>query len=361
MPAKCDRCGIQTKISESFFKERKAFRTSIRTLCPACHSKSRLSYLKWVFISNFGLGALGLFYRWLLPSEDVGWCLLNLFFFEMFLAATILPHELGHAFAARFLGFRVFKIYIGFGKTIFTKKLFGFETEFKPIPLGGVTFAVHKDKKWFRLKQFGYIVAGPLVNFLLGLIIFLIFPSIDFWHFSNLMHGLAFGQVFLYANVYVLVVNLWPRKIKTPAGETSSDGLHLCKTLFLKQKTVDENHAAWFLIEGLELRRLCEPVEALVWVENGLKLYPENVPLQNLYGVLLIESKDYEKARECFLKLLSRENNPPVMLALFQNNIAYLDALIGRSNLLAEADELSQKALASLGWHPSIKGTRGTG
>jgi tetratricopeptide (TPR) repeat protein len=360
MPAKCDQCGVQTEIQESFFKKRKAFRTSIRTLCPACHAKSHLVYLKWGFISNFAIGGLGLIYRWLLPNEGIGWYLLNLFFFQIFLVVTILPHELGHAFAARLLGFRVFKIVIGFGKTILTKKLFGFETEFRPLPLGGVTIAVHRDKNWFRLKQFAYIFSGPLVNLLLCLSIWLFFSSIDFWRFSNLMHGLALEQVFFYANVYVLIANLWPREILTSAGKIPSDGLSLGKTLFLKQKTMDENHAAWFAIEGLELRRKCLPTEALVWIERGLQFYPENINILNLYGVLLLELKQYEKARECFLKLLSRADNPPAMQALFQNNIAYLDALIGRADLLAEADDFSQKALATLGWHPAIKGTRGT-
>ncbi len=360
MSAKCDRCGAQTEISESFFEKRKAFRKSIRTLCPNCNGKAHLSYQKWVFISFFAIGGLGIFYRWLLPNEGIGWYLLNLFFFYLFLVVTILPHELGHAFAARLLGFKVSKIVMGFGKTIFTKKLFGIEIEFRPILLGGVTLAAHKDKDWFRLKQFGFILAGPLVNVLLILFICLLFPATDFWRFGNLMHGLALAQIFLYTNIYKLIVNLWPRTILTSAGKIPSDGLSLCKTWFLEQKAMDDNHAAWFLIEALELQRKGQPVEAIAWIEKGLQLYPENINLQNCNGIFLIEAREYEKARECFLKLLSQTNNPLTTQAFFQNNIAYVDALSGRADLLAEADDFSQKTLAILGWHPAIKGTRGT-
>ncbi|HEY4417311.1 MAG TPA: hypothetical protein VGO57_16590, partial [Verrucomicrobiae bacterium] len=134
----------------------------------------------------------------------------------------------------------------------------------------------------------------------------------------------------------------------------------LCQVFFLRQKNIDENLAARFLLEGLELHWAGRPSESLAWVENGLKLYPQNIHLLNLYGVLLIELTEYEKAREGFSKLLERADNPPMMQALFQNNLAYLNALIGRADLLAEADELSQKTLATIGWHPSIKGTRGT-
>ncbi len=41
------------------------------------------------------------------------------------------------------------------------------------------------------------------------------------------------------------------------------------------------------------------------------------------------------------------------------NNIAYVDVLLGGSELLAEADRYSQEALANLSWDPAVKGTRG--
>lgn len=360
MAVKCDRCGVETEISESFFKKRKAFSSNIRTLCPLCQSKSEVSTLKWIFLSNFAVGGLGVIYLLLLPAEGIGWYLINLFFFEIFLALTILPHELGHAFAARLMGLRVFKLFIGFGQPIFTKNLFGFETEFRVIPLGGVTLAAHQDKNRFRLKQLGYIFAGPLVSLLLGLSVLFFVPFQELWHFGKIEHGLALGQVFFFANLFILAITLWPHQVLTPAGKISSDGKLLWETLFLKQKTKDDNHAARFALEGMTFHRKGQIAEALIWIEKGRELYPDNVLLLNLFGIILLESKQYEKARDCFVKILAHADNTPVVRGLFLNNIAYVDALLGDSNLLTEADDYSQKALAILGWHPSIRGTRGT-
>jgi tetratricopeptide (TPR) repeat protein len=42
------------------------------------------------------------------------------------------------------------------------------------------------------------------------------------------------------------------------------------------------------------------------------------------------------------------------------NNLAYTDAVIGRAELMPEADKYSEEALQILSWTPFTKGTRGT-
>jgi hypothetical protein len=51
--------------------------------------------------------------------------------------------------------------------------------------------------------------------------------------------------------------------------------------------------------------------------------------------------------------------NERLVRAVVLNNLAYVDAVLGDSNLSAEAQRYSEEAIATLGWHPSIKGTRG--
>lgn len=96
------------------------------------------------------------------------------------------------------------------------------------------------------------------------------------------------------------------------------------------------------------------------WVEKGLALYPDNETLLNWYGVIALELVEYDKARECFLKLLHRDSEQPLMRSLMMNNIAYTNALLGGDDLLKEADALSQEAMTAMGWMPAIRGTRGT-
>ena len=165
MPAKCDRCGAVTEVVEGFSKERRSFRRSMRTLCPSCWQKDTASVYLRLLLCQLLPGPVGLLFVLLMPTEVVGWLFLNVFLFEIFLILSVFPHELGHAWAAKWMGWRVFRIYIGLGKTLFRRSIFGFETEFRPVPLGGLVVAAPRSTDRFRRKQLAFVLAGPLVNF----------------------------------------------------------------------------------------------------------------------------------------------------------------------------------------------------
>ena len=120
MSTKCASCGVETTLDASFFKGRKSFSRLVKTYCPTCWLQRQHSTVKWVFLSNLGVGAVGLLFWLAWPELGVGRVFINLLFFHIFMMLTILPHELGHAWMARWLGMRVFKIYLGSGTTVFT-------------------------------------------------------------------------------------------------------------------------------------------------------------------------------------------------------------------------------------------------
>jgi hypothetical protein len=361
MPTTCSRCGVTSEIREAFCERSKSFRRIGETLCPQCFHKSQLATFKWLFLSKFIYGGLGLFMVLAFRDQDAdwGWLLLNLFFLEMFLVMFVLPHELGHACAARLAGLRVFKLYVGSGRRLFAMKLFGFETEFRAIPLGGLTVAIHKDKRWFRLKQFAYVVAGPAVNALLAISAFGIMGDFELWDPAKFGQGIELGQVFIGANLLIVLTNLWPHQIDTPMGKHASDGKSLWNTLFLNREAIDNNHSSWFLLEGVTCQEQGQFANALSWYERGLELYPDHLFLLTLRATVVTELGRFEEARDCYLKLLARDLKG-AFRATMLNNIAYVDALLGGAELLAEADRYSREALANLGWVPAVKGTRGT-
>ncbi len=360
MAIACDKCGATTEIPEAFFKQHKSFRFGMRTECPRCYSESQLSGYRKSLLWSLAAGGLGLILVVMSPERTSGWVLLNFFFFEVFLIASILPHEFGHAFVARWLGMRVFKVYVGFGKTLFTRNLLGFSTEFRAVPLGGLTLATPTDVNWFRLKQLAFILSGSLANFLLCAVALLFVPLHEVWDFGSLGSGLVPGPVFLYANLIILVQNLWPHTFDTPIGKLANDGKLLWGTLFAKGDAIANLMAARFALEAMNCHEKHQYADALVWIEQGLARYPENILLLNWRGILLIECRDYEAARDCFTKLLNREGNLPTVRGLMLNNIAYVDALLGGTDRLAEADRFSQEAMSLIGWIPAVKGTRGT-
>jgi len=330
------------------------------TLCPRCWSRARTSTQKWIFLLNCFIGAIGLGFCYWLPGVTQGPVLLNLFLIEMFVIASILPHELGHAWSAQMLGWRVFKIYFGLGKTLTTRNVFGFETEFKAILMMGLALAVPKSKEWFKIKRFVFILAGPLTNLLLAAPVLMFIPTSELWNLGSMEHGVAVGRDFFYANLLMVLGNLWPYELNTPYGKIPSDGKALWKCLFFKSDVIEQNHAWWYLMEGATAHEKARYGDARAWLEKGLEIYPRNLALLNWLAIVLIDLKDYAQSRAISLKLLEHPELNAAGRAMMLNNIAYVDILLGGTDLVAEADRFSQEAMSSLGWLAPIKGTRGS-
>ena len=114
-------------------------------------------------------------------------------FFVFILTITIVVgiHEFGHFQMARWCNVKVLKFSIGFGKPIFTFRLGKDQTEFvvSSIPLGGFVKLLDENnietnemikkidlKRGFNrqslIKRFLIVAAGPLINIILGVLIF---------------------------------------------------------------------------------------------------------------------------------------------------------------------------------------------
>ena len=114
--------------------------------------------------------------------------MVTLISFIVLLGILIFVHELGHFLAARIGGVGVLKFSLGFGPKIFGKKIGETEYVLSWIPLGGfVKFlgesgteelppedekrSFYKQPTWKRLL---IVLAGPVFNFLLAIVIFFI-------------------------------------------------------------------------------------------------------------------------------------------------------------------------------------------
>ena len=356
----CDKCGVKSELPEAFFKQRKSFRRGFRIECPQCHAESENHRFRRGLLFNLVLVTLGLALVIAMPQLKSGWVLLNLVLFELFLVGSILPHELGHALVARLLGLRVFKVCIGNGRTLFCCRLFGLDTEFKEVPVGGLTQCAPINTKWFKVKQVTHIFAGPFSNLLLCAITLLFLPLEDAMNIERLGEGLAPGHVFFFTNLMILAQNLWPHTFSSPIGKLSSDGKLIWQTLFMKVGEIEKSLFARYALEAMNCLEHQKQIEAQTWTDEGLARFPDNGILLNLRGILMLEGRNYEGARDCFKSLLAREDNSPGMRGLMLNNIAYASALLGDNESLNEADRFSQEAMSLIGWLPAVKGTRGT-
>jgi tetratricopeptide (TPR) repeat protein len=358
MSATCRVCGATTDAAESFVTRQRAFRKSPETWCPLCWQKRAASSGLGVLVVTGALGVLGLLCLCLLPARSLGLFLLNAFFFQLSVMLSMAIHASAHAYAGHRLGWRIFMVPLGLGKTVFKGKVFGFETVLRAIPWCGLVAAAPRDTAHYRLKLFTFSAAGLFANvILLAASLLIMWVSSD--HFGRLTSELDFIQMLFFANLGIISGNLWPGFIFTTFGRQASDGRRLLHALNRDPNKREQSHAGWFVGEGALCHAKQEYEAARTWFEKGLQLYPENVHLLVSKGNSLLALKEFREARQVFNSLLPRVQNDRPVLATVLNNLAYADVALEDGELLEEADRYSKDAMSTLGWHPAINGTRG--
>jgi len=108
---------------------------------------------------------------------------MSMIIFILVLSALVIVHELGHYLAARFLGVRVERFSIGFGKKLFSRKCGDTEFMICAIPLGGYVKMAGDERSESKgrpeeffshsiLHRAIIIVMGPITNFLFAFLCF---------------------------------------------------------------------------------------------------------------------------------------------------------------------------------------------
>lgn len=364
---RCAGCGLKSALLTAFRRHGR------RLYCPRCFERRHLGGFKIILLAKAAVGVAGLVLVVLasagLASEGLrpfGWLLLNLFLLFAFQVLVILPHEAGHALATWLLGARVFSVWVGLGKTVVEIQLGKVKLEVKRFPVGGLTFVGHPDVRHYRLKQLLIVLAGPLVNAGPLAALWVCVPP-GSWRAENLGAGLAPAFTFFVANLIVLVVNLFPIRVRMGDLWVALDGLALLTLPFVSRATVGQVHALYFIQEGEVCRNARRYDQAAAWYERGLACYPEDLLNRFYLGLALAQGKQFERARREWLVVLGRADLDPQVRAVVLTNLAEVNLWVdppeapGReaADLLGEADRFSAEALQSVPWLPNSKGTRG--
>jgi hypothetical protein len=233
MSATCHRCGALDSAGNVFRSERLPFRGT-RVYCQKCHTKLEENFLLGMLAINVIFGLIGFVTLWSSPASTVGHVFVNLFLIQFVILPSVIVHEFAHAVVGKLCGLTVLRIWIGRGKTIYRPKIFGFDTEFKMIPVGGLTFLTHGLTKRLRLKYFLAILAGPLIN---AVILAVAWKFVSWRNFS-LESSIPLVAFIAFAQMFILVENLLPYRIQTALGRLSTDGLSLFQLLASKSPDV---------------------------------------------------------------------------------------------------------------------------
>src|SRR5256885_755221 len=152
---KCDACGTESDFDAGFVRQPAAVGRRAKNVCPACWVKRTNVRLAW-YLPSMTIGtAFGYAADQISPAGSApGRLLMYVCGTALFTVFTIIPHELGHAVVARALGWRVYQMVIGVGKSVFKRRWLGTLFDMRMLPLAGATLTVPRDIRWFRLKMF---------------------------------------------------------------------------------------------------------------------------------------------------------------------------------------------------------------
>lgn len=145
----------------------------------------------------------------------------------------VLLHEFGHAVMAKWLGWKIERTVVGFGRVIYQGQLFGAPLEVRMVPIEGFVQMQSLGQQGARIKNALVYFAGPGIELLLFLAIGLMLGWGNLFLIEDDYGKLAL-QSLAFAALAGAVINLIPMGVVTKDGESPNDGLGILKSLFGK-------------------------------------------------------------------------------------------------------------------------------
>ena len=355
---KCASCGFESNLNESFIETPRSFSRKTKLLCPSCWL--RRDYLVHsVFLWGGPIALLlGLGLALVAPGSSAGALLMNCGALVFASVVFIVWHELGHALAAKLVGFRVFRIEIGSGRILWAWKLWGFRWIIHALPMGGFAYAAARSARAFRIRQIIFVLGGPVSN---GLLVVALFPYLLGGEqlFTGRFDGFDPVRMIWLINLADVLFTLWPHLAHSSRGVVPNDGLIIWRTLTGEYKWLKEHRVDTTVSECDDLAKGHKHQEAFELVERALMEFPDDLSLLYCRASLLIGLRRLEAALAAFRSMLGIPGLQLQWRAISLNNLAYTIVLLDDRSLLPVADDYSSEAMKLAGWIPHLKGTRG--
>ncbi|MDH4125182.1 MAG: site-2 protease family protein [Gammaproteobacteria bacterium] len=217
---------------------------------------------------------------------------LSLAFIILFWAPLLVLHELGHALAARLLGWQVREIVIGFGQELWRWQSGATQLRIKLLPLEGYVVPAPPDASRLRLKSALIYAAGPGAELLL-----LAFLLATFGPDTVFGDALGARQVAVQSLAIAILLgagfNLLP--FRTDGGV--SDGLGILSSPFMSEQSIQLRLLSFELRQMQELRNSGDTLRALELSTQCLQRFPGNLALQLAHAAALAAHRQTDAAR----------------------------------------------------------------
>jgi hypothetical protein len=145
-------------------------------------------------------------------------------------APLLVMHESAHAVAARYVGWRLDEVVIGYGRQVARRVVLGVPVELRTLPIEGFVRCTPRDAAGVRWKSAWIYFAGPGSQLGLALGILALAGSDVLLTRAQEVPVIALQSIAL-ASALSGVLNLMPHSTFGPSGEMPSDGLGILQSL----------------------------------------------------------------------------------------------------------------------------------
>lgn len=286
------------------------------------------------------------------------WVLVNIIVYPLLLLPGIAVHEIGHAVAGRVLGFRVLRIEIGIGRRVTKMRYGALRLQLNSIPRAGATLLSSERGQGLRWRLWLTVLAGPMTTLAILLVVVVVCDlrvRDILWPSAAVAAAPAVAQLLAFESFWMLILNLLPVRLITP----NSDGRQLLHIPFAGDRELAIFRTIPLHLEALECMEEDDFAGAQRALDAADAIQPGSWLVRHDVAVLHINSGRLTEARALLTELIAQEVPQPQAKLLAQNNLAWTDFMLGESELLAEADELS--AMVHRQWKRAAfaMGTRG--
>ncbi|HEY5925487.1 MAG TPA: hypothetical protein VIV11_27570 [Kofleriaceae bacterium] len=276
------------------------------------------------------------------------WMLINASALPFVCLLVVVCTLLVHVAVARAVKLDVHEVRLGAGPNLALWRAGEVEIWLNAHPFVGVAALSARSSRLVRARAAIALLTGPLVILALLVALLQVVPEPFAIRTAG---GFAFAELTLWAALLVVFTSVLPVP-GSIAWQLKNIALH-------GEEARADFLAARFLYPSERARRARDYDRALEYIEAGLRELPNQLALENSLALLHLDRGDNEAARAAFIKLLERSDVQPILRGLLQNNIAWVDLMIGNPDSLAEADRYSEQALKAWPLMPVFKGTRG--
>ncbi len=256
----------------------------------------------------------------------------------VFWVPLLVLHEVAHAAAARWVGWSVQEMVIGFGKELYRFRFGETLVRIKLLPLEGYVLPNPNSLHNARLKQAFIYLAGPGVELLLVIALWLLLGK------DLLASDGGYGLIALQSLALAALLGAGFNLLPYASGSGVSDGLGAILSLFAPDELFTHRLVMVHVRQARRALLREQWPQAAAAIEEGLARHPGNEQLLGLKAVVTAAEGDQEKAFE-MLEALGHPNDKPALLRHdLLLDAAWVVLLSGDGSLLHDAEQACERA-----------------